>query len=299
MPFDARLLANLGYFVAVIESGNFARAAEALALSPSGISRAITRLEARVGVRLLHRTTRSVTLTDEGQQFYTQIKPWLAGIEEAADVAASHLNLVRGRLKVNVDPFFARLVLAPHMREFVARFPDLNLELITRKDVGDFVGDGVDVAVRFGKPPASSLVARKLLETRILTVAAPSYLKKHGRPKRPEDLVGHECIQFLDPQAHRAFEWEFRRGNKAVSVATQGLLLLNNVDTMLGACLAGTGICQVMALGVSDFLDRGELVDLFPDWPDETFALYALYASRHHLPAKVRAFVDFCLEKAK
>jgi DNA-binding transcriptional LysR family regulator len=203
---------------------------------------------------------------------------------------------VRGRLRVDMDPFFSRLLLAPRLGPFLARHPDLQLELLTREEQGDLVAGGFDVAVRFGHPPASSLVSRRLLETRILTVAAPAYLKKHGRPATPADLARHSCIQYLDPLSGRPFEWEFLRGTKRVPVETRGPLLVTDVGTMLGACLAGAGVAQVMALGVQDLLKQGKLVELFPDWPDETFPLYALYPSRHHPPAKVRAFIDFCLE---
>lgn len=296
MVFDGRLLAGIGVLVAVVEGKSFARAGEALGLSPSGVSRAIARLEARVGVRLLERTTRSSRLTDEGRRFYEQVVPLLAGIEEAAAMAAGFSSAVRGRLRVNVDPYFSRLVLAPRLGELAARHPDLDLELFTRDEMGDLVANGIDVAVRFGHPPASSLVARRLLETRILTVAAPAYLARHGRPRVPADLTRHACIQYRDPLTARPFEWEFRRGEEIVPVETRGPLLVTDVGTMLGACLAGAGVAQVMALGVQDLLQQGRLVELFPDWPDETFPLHALYPSRRHPAAKVRAFIDFCLE---
>lgn len=296
MAIDGRLLAGISVLVAVVEGGSFARAAEALGLSPSGVSRAIARLEARVGVRLLDRTTRSTRLTDEGRRFYERVGPLIAGMEEAALQASGASSTVRGRLRVMVDPFFSRLLLAPRLAGFLERYPDLDLELLTRDEFGDLVASGVDVAIRFGHPPASSLVSRRLLETRILTVAAPAYLERRGRPRTPADLAGHACIQFLDPLTGRPFQWEFRRRGKTVPVETRGPLLVTDVGTMLGACLAGAGVAQVMALGVEELLKRGQLVELFPDWPDETFPLHALYPSRHHPAAKVRAFIDFCLE---
>lgn len=293
--FDGRLLSGVGVLAAVIEGGSFARAAAVLGLSPSGVSRAVARLEARIGVRLLDRTTRSVCLTDEGRRLYTELAPLLHGIADAVTVATGSSAVVRGRLRVSVDPFFSRLLLAPQIGRFLHRHPELSLELITREHVGDLVAEGFDIAVRFGEPPSSSLVARKLLETRILTVATPAYLKKHGRPAVPADLTDHPCIQFRDPLTNQPFEWEFRRGRRIVPVKTTGRLLLTDVGTMLGACLAGVGIAQVMALSVRELIDQGRLIDLFPDWPDETFPLYALYPSRHLPPAKVRAFLDFVL----
>jgi DNA-binding transcriptional LysR family regulator len=296
MAFDGRLLAGVSVLSAVIEGGSFVRAGQALGLSASGISRAISRLEGRVGIRLLDRTTRSVTLTDEGRRFYEEVSPLLAGIEEAAIVASGSSVVARGRLRVDIDPYFARLVLAGHLGEFLERHSNLSLELTTREHVGDLVADGIDLAMRFGEPQPSSSVARKLIETRILTVAAPSYLARHGRPKHPTDLSAHACIQFRDPVTQQPFAWEFHRGREVLPVKTAGRLLVTDVGTMLGECLAGAGVAQVMALGVQDLLDEGRLVELFPDWPGEMFPLYALHPSRHHPPAKVRAFIEFVLQ---
>lgn len=295
MSFDGRLLSGVSVLSAIIEGGSLARAAAALGLSPSGVSRALSRLEARIGVRLLDRTTRAVRLTDEGQRLYAEIAPLLGGISDAVTQTAGAASVVGGRLRVNVDPFFSRLMLAPHIGRFLARHPALSLELIARDQPGDLVAEGFDIAVRFGTPPSSSLVSRKLLETRILTVATPGYLRKHGRPSHPRELCGHTCIQFRDPLTGQPFAWEFRRGRKVVPVQTSGRLLLTDVGTLLGACQSGLGIAQVMALSVRELLEQGRLVDLFPDWPDETFPLYALYPSRHLPPAKVRAFLDFVL----
>ena len=296
MSFDGRLLAGVGVLAAVIEGGSFVRAAEALGISASGISRAVARLEGRVGVRLLDRTTRSVTLTDEGRRFYEQVGPLLAGIEEAAITASGASTTVRGRLRVDLDPFFSRLVLAGRLGEFLARHPDLSLDLTTREHVGDLVADGIDVAMRFGVPLPSSPAARKLIDTRILTVASPAYLARYGRPKHPADLIHHACIQFRNPADGRPFQWEFRRDGQVEMVKTAGRLLLSDVGTMLGECMAGTGVAQVMALGMQELLEQGRLVELFPDWPGERFPLYALHPSRHLPPAKVRAFIDFVLQ---
>jgi DNA-binding transcriptional LysR family regulator len=296
MAFDGRLLSGIGVLAAVISSGSFARAAEALGLSASGVSRAVARLEARVGTRLLDRTTRALRLTDEGLRFYEQVGPLLDQIEAATRLASGASEVVRGRLRVNVDPFFSHLALAPRLGAFLGRYPELQLEIFTRDAVGELVAEGMDVAVRFGPPAVPSLVARKLLDTRVLTVAAPAYLTRHGRPATPPALVDHACIQFRDPASGRAFEWEFRRGEVVLPVATTGPLLVTDVGTMIGACRAGAGVAQVLALGVRDLLRDGSLVELFPDWPGESFPLYALHPSRHLPPAKVRAFIDFCRE---
>lgn len=296
MAYDGRLLAGVSVLMAVVEAGAFARAADGLGLTPSGVSRAIARLEARVGVRLLDRTTRALSLTDEGRRFYERVGPMLDGIAEAALEAAGSAGTVRGRLRVNVDPFFARIVLADRLATFMRRHPAVRLELIMRDDVGDLVADGFDLAVRFGEPPVGSFTTRKLIETRVLTVASPDYVARRGAPAHPADVADHDCIEFYDAAAGRAFEWEFRRGREALAVKPAAKLMVSDVGTMLTACEAGLGLAQVLELGAQHLVSRGTLVHLLGDWSDERFPLYALFPSQRHRAAKVRAFVDFCDE---
>lgn len=292
---EESLLSGMGVLSVIVDTGSFGAAAEVLEMSQPGVSRAVARLEARLGVRLLDRTTRSVTLTDEGRRLYEQVMPLLGALEEAATSAIAGAGSVRGRLRVNVDPFFSRLVLAPQLGAFLERYPELRVELVTRDQLGDMVAEGFDLAVRFGYPRPSSLVARKLLETRILTVAAPSYFKHRPRPLKPDDLgdPAHACVRFRDPDTGHPFDWEFHRGRKKTVVEVAGRLTVNDVGTMHSVCLAGQAVAQVMELGVKGYVAEGRLVELFPDWPDDTFPMYAYYPSRHHMPAKVRAFLDF------
>jgi DNA-binding transcriptional LysR family regulator len=298
MPgYDERMLNGMSVFTAIVDAGSFAAAGEQLDMSQSGVSRAVARLEARLGIRLFDRTTRVVSLTDEGRRFHEQVTPLIAGLEEAAATASGGATVVRGRLRVNIDPFFSRLILGPRLESFMNDHRDLRLELITRDQLGDMVTEGFDLAVRFGEPRASSLVARKLFDTRIVTVAAPSYLKRNGRPLTPQELGKgtHPCIEFRDPETGRPFGWEFHRKRKKLEVETDGRLVVNDVATMLSVCLSGYGIAQVMQISAEQLLAAGRLVDLFPDWPDERFPLYALYPSRHHPPAKTRAFLEFVM----
>jgi DNA-binding transcriptional LysR family regulator len=279
-----------------VESGSFIRAGEALGLTPSGVSRAVARLETRVGVRLFDRTPRAVTLTDEGRRFHAQVRPLLTGLEDAASEAAGAVSSVGGRLRVNLDPWFARLVLVPRLPGFLEKHPALSIEIMVRDTLGDLVAEGFDATVRFGEPEPSGLVARKLLETRILTCAAPAYLARHGTPEHPRDLECHECLMFRDPLTGRPFDWEFRRGNEVVSIKARGRLVVNDLATKLAACAAGNGIAQTIELGLAPLLESGMLVQVLPDWAEERFPLYAYYPSRHLPPAKVRAFLDFVVE---
>jgi DNA-binding transcriptional LysR family regulator len=294
MTFDARVISNIGVLAAIVETGSFARAGEVLGLSRSGVSRAVSRLEARVGVRLLDRTTRVVSLTDEGRRLYSDVAPLLNGIEDAVTLTSGSSVAVRGKLRVNVDAFFSRLLFTPHLAEFLALYPDLSLELVARDQLGDLVGEGFDIAIRFGTPPVSSLVARKLLETRTIMVAAPDYLKQQGPPASPADLAHHHCVVVRDSLTGQPIEqWQFRRGGEVADVKISGRLMVAEWGTMLGACLEGVGIARVKAIGVQHLIDRGALVEILPGWQGESFPLYALYPSRHLPPAKVRAFIDF------
>jgi DNA-binding transcriptional LysR family regulator len=293
MTFDGRLLPGIGVLAQVVETGNFARAGEAMGLTPSGVSRAVARLEARLGVRLFDRTPRAVRLTEEGRRFHTRVTPLLAGLEDAATDASATAGSVRGRLRVNADPWFARLVLAPRLPAILARYPDLSLEIIVRDTPGDLVGEGMDIAVRFGEVGPPGLIARKLMETRIVAIAAPSYLAQHGTPRRPADLLQHECLMYRDPVSGKPFDWEFRRKGDLVEVPVRGRLVFNDLATKLAACMAGQGIAQSVAFGLEPLLASKALVQILPDWAEERYALYCYYPSRQLPPAKVRAFLDF------
>jgi DNA-binding transcriptional LysR family regulator len=297
MIFDTRLLTGIGVLAAVTEAGNFARAAEMLGLTPSGVSRAVARLEARVGVRLFDRNPREVSLTEEGRRFHAQVTPLLAGLDEAAAEAAGAAAVVRGRLRVSVDPWFARMVLAAGLQQFLARYPLLLLDLST-SNYREEMMTGVDVAVRFGPPDASSLIVRKLLQTPIVTVAAPAYLERHGEPRSPHDLVHHEALQFRDPQTGLPFPWEFHRGGEIVEVEVSSRLMLDDPSVAVAACVAGQGIFQSLGIGLAPLLARGDLVQILPGWSEELYPLYAYHPSRHLPPAKVRAFLDFIQEIA-
>ena len=186
-------------------------------------------------------------------------------------------------------------MLAPKLAAFLLQNPGLELRIETRDRIADLVSDGFDLAVRFGEPAPSALIARRLFNARVLTVASPTYIERHGRPSHPQDLASdpHECILAIDPATGRPFDWEFWRGSECVRVAVNGRLTVTDSGTKLGACLAGFGIAQVIDLGLEHHVNTGALINLFPDWSDERFPLYVYYASRNHMPARLRRFIDF------
>ncbi|MFL9946055.1 LysR family transcriptional regulator [Paraburkholderia agricolaris] len=292
---DGGLVSGLLALAAVVELKSFGRAASRLGKTQPAVSRAIQRLEDRLHAKLVHRTSRHVEVTDTGHELLSKVLPFLQGIEEATIGAAEQASVVNGTLRVACDAVFARLVLAPELAQFLKDHPALQLKLETRNDISDLVSDGFDLAIRFGPPSVSTLVCRRLYSPRILTVAAPSYLEQRGRPRSPKDLLdeGHECIQAIDPATGRPFEWEFWRGNEKVKVTVSGNLTVTDAGTKIGACVAGYGIAQVIDLGIAAHLRAGTLEPVLTDWSDETFPLYVYYPSRNHVPAKVRAFIDF------
>ena len=292
------LSGGISVFAAVVDAGTFAAASEVIGMSPPGVSRAIARLEKRLKIRLFNRTTRSVSLTEEGRRFYEQVMPHLAGLEEAATAAAGGASAVRGKLRINLDPVFYRTILGQRLDRFMDAHPDLEIEFIARDNLGDLVMDGFDLALRFGEPKASTLVARKLLDSGVVTVAAPSYVERWGHPAKPEDLESrhHRCLEFRNPETSKPYVWEFHRKRKRIVVDTRGRLTVNDPSALLDACLAGSGIAQLLRLVAEPLIAEGRLINLFPDWADERFPFYAYYPSRHHIPAKTRAFLDFVVE---
>ena len=298
MTFDARIFGGICVLAAVVDAGSFVRAGATLGMTQSGVSRAIARLEERVGVRLLQRTSRAVALTADGHNFYERVKPLLAELELAVGEAGEASSIPRGHLRVVMDPLSARLLVGPRVSQFLAANENVSLEVAVRERVGDIVADGFDIAVRFGEPEPSSLIIRKLLDTRVVTCASRAYLARRGQPKTPQELVKHECILYRDPQTGRPFEWLFQRGKKRISVRVSGRFTVNESATQLAACAAGQGIAQPLELELARQPDL-DLVVLFPSWSDERFPLFVFYPSRSLPPARVRSFVDFIVASTR
>ena len=295
MVFDPRLVNGLAVLAAVVDGGNFARAAKVLGVTPSAVSRAISRLEKRLGFRVFERDPRAVRLTEEGHRLHSEIAPLLARLEDAATRTAGGATAVRGRLRVNVDAAVGQFVLPSRLAEFLAQNPELSVDFLVRDRIDDSVAADFDVAVRFGEPRPSSLTCRRLFDTRVLTCASPEYVARHGRPSDPAELASgrYECVHYLDPATSRPFRWEFRRGEDLVPVDPHGRLVVNDVQALLGACLSGHGVCQVLEIYARPMIDDGRLVQLLPEWSGERFPVYAYHRSRRLPPARVRAFIAF------
>ena len=282
---------EMAVFVRVVEARNFSAAARELRLTPSAVSKLISRMEDRLGARLLNRTTRSVTLTEEGRAFYQRCTPILAAIDEAERAVAELHGEPRGLLKVNASTGFGHYHIEPLIPGFLARYPDLRLELTLSESIVNLIEEEVDVAVRIGQLPDSSLIARKLGTARRIVVASPAYLERHGTPQTPDDLKDHNCLRLST--ATSLNQWEFKGPGEPRRIDVAGNFEANSGIALHRAAVAGIGLIRVGNFTVAADVRTGRLVPVLADHepPSET-NIYAVYPHNRHLSAKVRAFVD-------
>ena len=278
-------------FVGVVDAGSFVKAADMLNLSKAAVSRYVLDLETRLGVRLLHRTTRRLSLTEEGQVFHARSKALLAGLEEAEAEITSRSDLVSGLLRLSVPVTFGVLHLAPLWGLFKAQHPKLRLDITLSDRVVDLVEDGYDLAVRIGRLESSTLVSRQLSSTRLVLCASPAYLAAHGTPTHPAELVEHAVIAYSYWSGRD--EWSFDGPQGALRVSTQPCIRTNSGDTCRAAALVHQGVILQPAFLVGPDLAAGTLVELMPQYRAGELGIYAVYPTRQHLSAKVRRLIDF------
>ncbi|OWJ63579.1 LysR family transcriptional regulator [Inquilinus limosus] len=284
-------------FVRVVEEGSFSAAARRLGLTPSAVAKLIGRLEERLGVRLLARSTRSLRPTPEGDLFYEQASRILADIAEA-EAGVSGAAAPRGRLRISASIPFGTHCVVPLLPEFRARFPAVTLDVSLTDEVVDILAERTDVAIRHGPLRDSSLQARKLGVSRRVLIAAPSYLERRGVPRTPADLADHDCLTF---NYRRSFtDWVLAGPDGPRPMQVTGPLVVNNGETLRQAVLAGMGIGRTALYHVRSDLDAGRLVELLPEYdPREMEEIHALFLGRGTMPARVRAFIDFLVERLR
>jgi len=287
---------EMAAFVRVVDAKGFSAAAPALGLTPSAVSKLITRLEGRLGVRLLQRTTRALSLTADGEAFYAAARRIVSEIAALEAEISHQRGTPHGVLRVTTPLAFSTHQLAPVIGEFLARYPAIELDLMPTDRVVDMVEEGVDVAIRVGRLPDSSFMARKIGDDVRLVCAAPSYLAAHPMPKRPEDLVHHSCIVSRD----RVYlnRWPFRIDGEVREIEVNGRVAVSEGEAQLRLALQGLGIVRLTRLTVAGAIKRGELVVLLQDYSaEEPVPIHAVYPHRKYLASKVTAFVDFIFEK--
>ena len=283
-------------FVRAVELGGFSIAAREMGMTPSAISKLVTRLEDRLGVRLLNRTTRRLALTPEGEAYFHRSQRILADIDEAENEVASFRSKPKGLLRINVGTAFGMHQLAPALPEFLARNPEMQVELTLTDRVVDLIEEGADLGIRLGNLVDSSLVARRICEVERVICASPAYLRKHGTPRKPEDLLAHNCLSMTNAPALRRWPFETREGPRSIEVS--GNMSASSADALLQQALLGLGVIRLTDVIVGAAIREGRLVTLLEDVHHrEPLPLHAVYPHGRHRSPRVAAMVEFLLEK--
>ena len=284
--------ASMQAFARVVELGSFAKAAERMGISTSACSRQVADLEAHLDTRLLNRTTRSLSLTESGHAFHLRCVQLIADLEDAEQVAHAGRARPRGTLRITCPVNFGLHHVSPLLGPFLRKHPDVRLDVSLSDRMVDIVDEGFDLAIRIGESRSTSVIARKLAESRLVTCASPAYLERHGTPVTPGQLGQHNCLiyEYLNPRN----EWRFvDRAGTEYRIRVAGNVHTNNGDMHAAVAAQGLGICFEPDFIVAAHLEAGRLVAILPDYTPPAASIYAVYPSRRHLSAKVRAFVDF------
>ncbi|HJW23691.1 MAG TPA: LysR family transcriptional regulator [Rhodocyclaceae bacterium] len=288
--------AEITAFVRAVETGSFSAAARLLALTPSALSKLVTRLEDRLGTRLLQRTTRQLHLTPEGEAFYNRIRPILSALDEAEAEASAAGASPRGVLRLHCGSSFGMHQLAPAVPRFLERYPDVELDITINDQPPALVEESIDLAIRIGALDESSMVARRIANLERVICAAPSYLERHGTPLTPDDLHNHNCLWSTSLPNLRRWPFDTDEGIRVVPIS--GNVVANNAETVLQLTIAGVGISRLTDIMAGESMRRGHLVPILTDWHHvEPVPLFATYPSGRHLAPKVRAMVDFLVEE--
>ena len=289
-------LGELSAFVAVARAKGFREAARVSDASPSGLSEAVRRLEARLGVRLLNRTTRSVVPTEAGQRLLERLAPALGEVEAAVDVVNRFRERPMGTLRLNVPVSAARLVLPSILPRFLIEYPDIRVEIVTEESFVDVLAAGCDAGIRYEERLEQDMIAVPIGPRiqRMATAAAPAYLNRHGRPKHPRDLLGHACIRSRF-RSGTIPSWEFERNGKVLKIDPDGSLLVSigGIDLAIEAAIAGTGIVHLFEEWLRPHLKEGSLEPLLGAWQQQFSGPFLYYSGRRLVPAPLKAFIDF------
>ena len=283
-------------FVQVVDAGGFTRAAEHMQLPKATVSTLIQSLESTLAVKLLHRTTRQISVTADGAAYYERCLRILSDVREAEESLSRTRLSPSGRLRVDVPTGLASDILVPALPDFFARYPDILLEMGCSDRQVDLIEEGVDCAVRGGTLGDSSLIARRVGVLNFITCASPAYLARHGRPTHPSELQRHRCVNFFSSRTGKIFEWDFTRDGERVQMQLPGLIAVNDSNAYLAAGLAGLGVVQTATVMVDPMLADGRLEQLLSDWSTDPAPIHVVYPQNRHLSAKVRVFVEWVAE---
>lgn len=283
-------------FVAVVDTGSFTRAAESLSLPKARVSQRISDLESELGIRLLQRSTRALSLTKDGETYLERCRQILLDISEVEDALKGSNSAPKGSIHVDVLTSIARWVIAPRMHAFQALFPNLTIRLGSSDRMSNLLEEGIDCAIRGGSLEDSTMVARHVAEVTIGLYAAPAYLNGAKPLQAPEDLMNHRRMTWFSPRGGGRLAWELRNGEREVVLQEAESLQFEDPDVATSACIAGAGICPAAPFAVEAFVRSGLLVPVLPNWHFKPRPIHIVYPTRKHLSAKVRCFVDWSYE---
>lgn len=280
-------------FTRVVECASFTRAADTLGLPRSSVSAAVINLEARVGARLLHRTTRKVSPTQDGAAFYERCLRLIADVEETEGLFRQTSVGPSGSLRIDVPGRIGRLIIAPALPEFLARHPQLDIELRVTDRAVNLVEESVDCVLRVGPLGDSGLIARKIGDLVLINVASPGYLSDYGTPTTPDDLGQHLAVNYASPSTGRVEEWEWIKDGEMHTCPLRGRVTVNSAEAYIACCLAGLGLIQIPAYDAKRHLDAGELAEVMPDYRAAPMPMTLLYPHRQHLSRRLQVFADW------
>ena len=283
---------DLKIFVQVGQVLSFSEAARQLGMSPSGVSRAVQRIEERLGVRLLQRTTRSLSLTPDGRVYFDRGTQILGDLDDVELQLSQTQSKPRGILRIDLSTALGRIHIAPALAEFVARYPELSVKVSLSDRLIDLNEEGIDASVRVGSSPDSRLIIYPIAKAPFSICAAPSYLERRGYPKTPQDLTQHNCINFIYPQSGRSFKWILQQDGKRFELPVSGNLAFDSTEAVLESAVAGAGIIQVHTFIASKALRQGLLCSLLNEYQAEGKPISVIYPQKRHLSAKVQALIE-------
>ncbi|WP_444922261.1 LysR family transcriptional regulator [Microbulbifer sp. CnH-101-G] len=286
--------AAIPVFVTVAETGGFSPAAKLLGISKSAVSKRVSQLEEQLGVKLLHRTTRKLSLTEAGEHFFQHARIAYQAAQDAQDAVTQLQGEPQGRLRINAPMSFGRLHLAPLIPVFLKRYPKITIDLVMDDKVVDLIGEGFDIAIRGGDLPDTSLIARKLAPLQSVLCASPAYLEEFGKPIELEQLTEHNCLMFT--YSRDVKEWNFIQDNHLHTIEVRGNYQVNNSEALREAILQGLGIGRLPTFVAGADIKSGLLVPLFEEYQMPAKTIYAVFPERQYMPAKVRAFIEFAIE---
>ena len=304
-------LNSLIIFVRAAQNRSFSEAARQMGMSPSSVSKAVQRLEEELGIRLLNRTTRSVTLTDDGAAFYVRCRQIIDELEEAEQELLRTRYQPSGTLRIDLTMALGRMHIVGALPLLTAKYPSLKLDVSLNDRFVDLIEEGIDAVVRLGIGTDSRLIMHRVATVRFVVCASPDYFKRHGIPKTPQDLKQHNCINFVYPQTRRVFEWRFQHGSlhtpgnprnalphqgEQFEMPVEGSLRFDHAESLLEAAIAGAGIVQVLNYVAGRAIAGGELQPILEDYAAPGEPISVIYPQKRHLSAKVRAFIDFMVD---